>query len=233
MKKLILFTTFVCVALMLQAQKDVTRFLGIPVDGTKSEMIQKLKDKGYVYNPESELLEGEFNGRDVYICIVTNNRKVWRIGVWDAHRVNETQIRIRFNNLLQQFNNNKKYYSWPDSVILKYTIPQDEDISYEMSVNHKSYEMAFYQKDSYYLKLEMELDSLKNSKTTSAEDVIQLLQKQIEILEEQKKQFEILKEQFSRSMENLVWFTINEYNGEYYICIFYDNKYNKANGDDL
>ena len=125
MKKLILFTTFVFVALMLQAQKkDVTRFLGIPVDGTKSEMIQKLKDKGYVYNPESELLEGEFNGRDVYIGIVTNNRKVWRIWVRDAHRVNETQIRIRFNNLLQQFNNNKKYYSWPDSVILKYTIPK-------------------------------------------------------------------------------------------------------------
>lgn len=223
MKKLILFTTFVFVALMLQAQKkDVTRFLGIPVDGTKSEMIQKLKDKGYVYNPESELLEGEFNGRDVYIGIVTNNRKVWRIWVRDAHRVNETQIRIRFNNLLQQFNNNKKYYSWPDSVILKYTIPQDEDISYEMSVNHKSYEMAFYQKDSYYLKLEMKLDSLER------------LEPSVDV-RDQKTQ--ILKEHISSLLlgetDNLVWFTINEYNGEYYICIFYDNEYNKANGEDL
>lgn len=224
MKKLILFTTFVCVAVMLQAQeKDVTRFLGIPVDGTKSEMIRKLKDKGFEYNPELEILEGEFNGKDVRIYIVTNNRKVWRIVVRDAHGVNETQIRIRFNNLLQQFNNNKKYYSWPDSVILKYTIPQDEDISYEMSVNNKSYKMAFSQKDSYDLKLEMELDSLKNSETTSAEDVIQLFQKKMDILWEQ----------LSRSMENLVWFTINEYKGEYYICIFYDNEYNKANGEDL
>ncbi len=223
MKKLILFTTFVFVALMLQAQKkDVTRFLGIPVDGTKSEMIQKLKDKGYVYNPESELLEGEFNGRDVYIGIVTNNRKVWRIWVRDAHRVNETQIRIRFNNLLQQFNNNKKYYSWPDSVILKYTIPQDEDISYEMSVNHKSYEMAFYQKDSYYLKLEMKLDSLER------------LEPSVDVMDQKT---QILKEHISSLLlgetDNLVWFTINEYNGEYYICIFYDNEYNKANGEDL
>ena len=28
------------------AQKEVTKFLGIPVDGFKSEMIQKLKAKG-------------------------------------------------------------------------------------------------------------------------------------------------------------------------------------------
>lgn len=34
------------------------------------------------------------------------------------------------------------------------------------------------------------------------------------------------------SMKN-VWFTISEFNSEYYISIFYDNKYNAANGQDL
>ena len=28
-------------------EKDVTKFLGIPIDGTKSEMIAKLKGKGF------------------------------------------------------------------------------------------------------------------------------------------------------------------------------------------
>ena len=32
------------------AQKDVTQFLDIPVDGYKPEMIEKLKSKGYTIN---------------------------------------------------------------------------------------------------------------------------------------------------------------------------------------
>lgn len=30
-----------------------------------------------------------------------------------------------------------------------------------------------------------------------------------------------------------VWFSIAETYGEYYICMYYDNKYNQANGEDL
>lgn len=36
------------------AQSDVTTFLGIPVDGTKPEMIQKLRAKGYTAIPNEE-----------------------------------------------------------------------------------------------------------------------------------------------------------------------------------
>ena len=44
-----LITVFALVlATMTFAQKDVTKFLGIPVDGTKAEMMQKLKAKGFV-----------------------------------------------------------------------------------------------------------------------------------------------------------------------------------------
>ena len=30
-----------------------------------------------------------------------------------------------------------------------------------------------------------------------------------------------------------VWFTISEFNGEYYITMFYDNEFNRAYGEDL
>ena len=30
-----------------------------------------------------------------------------------------------------------------------------------------------------------------------------------------------------------VWFTISEFNGEYYITMFYDNEFNRAHGEDL
>jgi hypothetical protein len=152
----------------LYAQKDVTQFLGIPVDGYKPEMIQKLKTKGFTINPlTKDVLDGEFNGTDVNVFIATNNNKVWRIALADANHVNETDIKIRFNNLIKQFQNNKNYSSTSDSTILKYTIPEDEDISYEMTVKNKRYQAVFYQNTKTYdslIKLKDILLSKKNIK---------------------------------------------------------------------
>ena len=70
----------------LNAQKDVTKFLGIPVDGFKAEMLSKLKSKGFSVNTSNkDVLNGEFNGRDVNIFIKTNNNKVFRLAVADAN----------------------------------------------------------------------------------------------------------------------------------------------------
>ncbi len=35
------------------------------------------------------------------------------------------------------------------------------------------------------------------------------------------------------SYKKTVWFIIAEHYGKYYICMFYENKLNKANGEDL
>ena len=122
------------------AQKEVTKFLGIPVDGYKSEMIQKLKAKGYKYNSTTDCLEGEFNGKEVQISVVTNNNKVYRIAVFDKNYSNETDIKIRFNTLCSQFENNSKYIGSREQ-----KISDNDDISYEISVENKRYEAAFYQ----------------------------------------------------------------------------------------
>lgn len=141
MRKLITLAVALMISSICFAQKDVTKFLGIPVDGTKSAMIQKLKDKGYTYNSRKDCLEGEFNGRNVEIHVVTNKDKVYRIAVVDAEGSNEASIKVRYNRLCRQFMYNDKYKSYKDS----YEIPEDDDISYEMSVNNKRYEAAFYQ----------------------------------------------------------------------------------------
>lgn len=140
------------------AQKEVTKFLGIPVDGYKSEMIQKLKEKGYKYNSTLDCLEGEFNGREVQIMVVTNNNKVYRIAVFDKNYTSETDIKINFNRLCRQFEGNDKYFSINDDQ----TISENEDISYEMMVNNKRYDAAFYQK------LENEVDYDDVDKALSA-----------------------------------------------------------------
>lgn len=209
-----------------QAQMDVTRFLGIPVDGSKSEMIRQLKEKGFRSTQyDNEILEGEFNGTNVQLFIATNRNKVRRIMVADANSVNESDIKIRFNHLCKQFENNPNYISYKDNQ----TIPDKEDISYEMSVKAKRYEAVFYQKPTIIdtTAIIEKLHPLLLAKYTEKQldepteevitDMIQIATKYF------------IEESFKRP----VWFMISERFGEYYISMFYDNKYNQANGEDL
>lgn len=185
MKKVLSVVLIVMLVLAAHAQKDVTKFLGIPVDGSKSEMMQKLKAKGYKYNATYDMLEGEFNGKDVFINVQTNNNKVWRIMVTNINSTDETNIKIRFNELCRQFAKNKRYAK---TSLDNYLIPDDEDISYEITVNKKRYEANFFQLSE------------------KSDD-----------------------DPFNR----FVWFMINERYGKYYIIMFYENGYNKSDGEDL
>lgn len=123
-------------------ERYVTHFLGIPVDGAKTEMLSKLQEKGFRVSTVGDL-EGEFNGRSVYLFVVTNRDVVWRIMVGDAFQSSKTEIVSRFNRLCYQFKNNQKYVPLRDDQ----TIPDDEDVSYEVTVYDKRYEATFYQKD--------------------------------------------------------------------------------------
>ena len=181
MKKLFLGAIALVLAMTVSAQADVTKFLGIPVDGTKKEMLAKLREKGFTtsYEMGADYLEGTFNGSEVYITPVTNGDKVWRIAVIEKSRVDEGQIKIRFNNLCRQFENNAKY----TSIDRDQTIPESEDISYQIIVKKKQYEASFYP---------LPINSNK-----------------------------------------CVWFTISEMYGKYNLILFYENRYNRANGEDL
>jgi len=140
MKKILLVVLACMLSVVLYAQNNVTKFLGIPVDGTKSSMIQKLKAKGFTYNSVNDCLEGEFNGKSVRLFVLTNNNKVWRIAVMEQLFLDEGQIKIRYNTLCEQFGNNPKYFP-----IAANRLSEDEDISYEMSVHSKNYQASFGQ----------------------------------------------------------------------------------------
>ena len=59
MKRIIFSLMIVMMAFTATAQNDVTKFLGIPVDGTKAEMIRKLKAKGFTSSPyDRDVLTG-------------------------------------------------------------------------------------------------------------------------------------------------------------------------------
>lgn len=148
MKKLVIMMIAMMVSFASFAQnKDVTKFLGIPVDGTVASVKQKLKAKGFKQSPFFDnQLEGRFNGYDSYVSIIENNGKVWRISVGDKVFTDETNIRIRFNNLCQQFLKNKKYV--PTQKLEEMLISDDTDISYEMTVGKKRFQAVFFQEPS-------------------------------------------------------------------------------------
>ena len=209
-------------------QKDVTSFLGIPVDGTVLSMKQKLVSKGFVPKKvgTNEFLKGEFNGRNVDVYIRTNNNKVYRIMVADNNTVDEAQIKIRFNNLVSQFENNKRYFS-----LDKYTLSDEEDISYEMTVNKKNYDAVFFQvpdmEKADTLALQEKVRNELLNKYTEAE----LTNPSEEITKEIKNT--AIKTGTELMLMKPVWFTIARVNGEYYICMYYDNEYNRSHGEDL
>ena len=197
MRKFLTLLAMIAISASVFAQKEVTKFMGIPVDGSPTEMVKKLKtkgfktDEGYMRDVKrglidldgTEVLTGRFNGEYVrlYLNVGTNN--VWRISLVDKNSRDETQIRIRFNNLVRQFEGNGKYVPYVD----EQTIADDEDISYQMTVNKKQYQAGFVQKGE---------DGTVDEK-------------------------------------RFVWFTIGEGSDGYVIYMFYDNKYNEADGSDL
>ena len=197
MRKFLTLLAMIAISASVFAQKEVTKFLGIPVDGSPTEMIKKLKAKGFTTDEDfmqavelglidwdgPEVLTGRFNGERVRVYIVVETNKVWRIALKDKKDRDETQIKIRFNTLVRQFEGNGKYVPYFD----EQTIADDEDISYQMTVNKKRYDAYFVQKG----------------------------------------------EDGTVDVKREVWFLIIQRFDGYYIYMYYDNKYNEADGSDL
>lgn len=143
MKKLLVLILMSMLSVGVYAQKEVTKFLGIPVDGTRTSMIQKLRAKGFTVNREKDdILNGKFNGEDVNIAILTQNDKVWRVLVTDVTIRNEVQVKMRFNELVRQFENNGNYYEPSNDQ----SIPDNENVKDEIKSSNRQYQAFFIQK---------------------------------------------------------------------------------------
>lgn len=213
---MMLVTTFCCFS-----QVDVTKFLGIPIDGSKDEMVQKLIKKGFAYDPNGgDNLYGEFNGRNVKIGIVTNKNKVYRIVVSDVYPDTERGIINRFNALCSQFENSGRYHK-----VSAERIPEGENIYYEITVNHKSYDAAFFQLPDEETGDELEAAAkieLKKMYPTMSPDTLDIKANTL-----------ALSRMLGNTPNKIVWFTIFEYMGSLDLVLYYDNKLNQPNGEDL
>ena len=157
--------------------------------------------------------------------------------VCQVNTCNEANIKTRFNNLVYQFNNNKKYFAAEDDQY----IADDVDISYEMLVNNKHFDATFHQvhtKDEIKEMRQMIYDNyntIVNELTNSVE--LSEVGVDLEMFKKDKTDENIdalvYLVETMYMMSNAVWFRIQSYGSEYYLSIFYDNLSNRPNGEDL
>lgn len=229
MKYILSIITALSVCFGVYAQSDITKFLDIPIEGNKNDIIKKIKAKGFKTTKfaKNKVLTGKFNGDDVYINAYTNeNNEVYRIAVWDKKPCYEKLAKIKFNNLCIQFKENSKYISETD-----WLIPEDDDISYELRYGKKNYQAVFFQRPT-------ELGDSIIRELVLSQYLLNQSQGQYEDLSEEAIGQEIEKlylEHFSSlCSKKRVWFTILEMEPfKYSIVINYENVYNMADGEDL
>lgn len=134
--------------------QDVTKFLGIPVDGDPEAMRKKLIEKefelSYDNDPFSKkvLVGGVFNGEQVDIDILTNKGKVWSINVWNKYDYSKYEAITKFNSLVRQFDA-KGNYTRREYSVDTYYIPDDvDDVDFDGNVEKQNYKAVYYQENS-------------------------------------------------------------------------------------
>lgn len=117
----------------------------------------------------------------------------------------------------------------------EYTIPESEDISYEMLVNNKRYEAAYFQA------IDPEMVDTLALQNRVREVLLRKYNQEVldNPTDEQRKEIAsiIENEQADIALDlvekKIVWFMIGERFGQYYIIMYYDNEYNHSDGEDL
>lgn len=221
MKKIFLVTLMLYISMFLPVYCKITEFLGLPVDRTKKEMIQKLREKGFEESSIGDL-KGEFNGEYVYLYILTNNNKVYCIALADQNSRSEEEIRIRFNTLCTQFENNGKYEPLPKEEGNNQRIASSEDISNK--INHTAFYIYPFSFEDCILQMDKTAQSLYGKNLSEISDKSE----ETNIIEKAKE------EAFNERINNYVNFTIQEAGyKKYRIMMFYKNLLNQSKGEDL
>lgn len=263
MKKALSIMFLAVVSIVCLAQNvGAPKFLGIPIDGTKSQFVTKLKSKGFIYSSFDDCYKGQFNGQDVRVYVHTNHSVVDRVYVAFPYR-SEEDVKIEYNILLQQFHSNGKYLD----LSFNERIPDDEDISYEINVKNKRYQASFCYFDpdrdvvgfakeltgklsDYFTEEQAEkfiecTRKLASDSSADKSDIVEQFTKAMfqsdtadSTVEQQNEElyYKFMVDflnAFRELADGDVWFMIHEHYGKCNIGLYYDNLHNRANGEDL
>lgn len=230
-----LLTSLVCalISAMSLAQSDVTKFLGIPVDGSVEEMVRKLEAKGfkktYPYDESrSNFFTGNYDGDRNAKIILFSNREgiVYQIRVIKEEQIfNSNLAKYKYNSLVHRFSEKWTYFSANGS-----EIPEEEDIDEEFREGKSYYSAFFIQLPDSLLKVGKTIydaDSKPNSDKT-LEETAQTLSFKLRTLS-------AINDRLDEAKNKGVLILLKQYNitRNYFIAIDYWNGYNDHPDEDL
>ena len=126
--------------LLPEVDKEAFAFMGIPIDGSKYQMIMALEAKGFEKKSFHDQLTGMFNGEEVTLEVSTNHGVVDRILVIYPSCSEANDTRIKYNTLLSRLNRNAKYVC----INPRDELPADERIYWNLLENSKYYDAVYF-----------------------------------------------------------------------------------------
>lgn len=107
---LILMLTMLLVSTVsAYSQSNVLKFMGIPVNGTVSQMTQKLRAKGFKPTGKAGVLSGTFKGKKVQLLVLSKNNKVIGIATSTKESMDEGQAFMYYTNVCKQYLDSSDY----------------------------------------------------------------------------------------------------------------------------
>ncbi len=206
---------------VLKIDENAFAFMGIPIDGSKYQMITALEGKGFELDNSRDQLTGVFNGEKVSLEVGTNHGIVDRILVVYPYCSEPNDTRIKYNTLLSRLNRNAKYVC----INPREELPPNEELYWNLSENNKYYDAVYF-----YLHPE----SLPEQWTEEFKEEYQKLYKKPLVpgisYEEMEEALFCLPQELAEAVSGVVWFTMVD---QHRININYINFKNRPRGEDL
>lgn len=216
----VFFLTVCSVLAQVKVSENILSFSGVPINGTKAQIIKSLSTKGFEYSDLYDHLTGMFNGEEVTLKISTNHGVVDRIIVNYPYCSEGNDTRIKYNMLLSRFNRNDKYIC----INPRKEVPAEERINRMLSDNSKYYDAVYF-----YLKQGSDPEQWANE---YKKEYQKMYNKPLAGLsyEEMEEALFCLSNKISEAVSGVVWFTMVS---QHQININYINFKNRPRGEDL
>lgn len=206
---------------VLKIDENAFAFMGIPIDGSKYQMITALEAKGFENKNYKDQLEGMFNGEKVTLEVSTNHGVVDRILVIYPYCSEANDSRIKYNTLLSRLNRSAKYVC----INPRNELPADEEIYWNLLDNSKYYDAVYFDLQPERASKQWADEFKEAYQKYYAKPLVPGLS-----YEEMEEALFCLPEQLSEAVRGVVWFTMVD---QHRINISYINFKNRPRGEDL
>lgn len=236
MKKAVFLLVAVMCSLMAAGQENPTglaaqqkqapvnptiTFLGVPVDGTKSDIINALTSKGFAYDMDEDGMFGEFEGEGAFVHISENKAgKVYQLMIYFHTKESAKENIEVYNKLVTRYNaDSTAYWSFyeeellPENANLDSLLNIDDNIWAEYLLSQQVDTAAYLENVFAVMLSKYTPEQIKNPTEEQRMQTVSIMQQ------------EIAKLHSGRAL--IALFKDDDEAGKYCVCLYVYNKKNE------